>query len=281
MQLAPQTCYHPTFAGIFAEQERYMRTVLFTILISLILSPAFAQITISGTVKDRQQHPLPGASISIEHTYYGATAGENGAFSFTAPLSGPAKIVISITGYYPYEQMIAPDKSPVEIQAVLRERISELKAVTITAGSFEASDKKRTSILKSVDIVTTAGQQADIVAALKTLPGAQQVGETEGLFVRGGSGSETRVFIDGLMVNNPFFSNVPDIAQRGRFSPLLFKGTNFSSGGYSAQYGQGLSSALQLESQDLPSRTESNWIISSAQLSVTGQKLYKIGRAHV
>ncbi|MCK7559162.1 Plug domain-containing protein [Chitinophaga sedimenti] len=124
------------------------------------------------------------------------------------------------------------------INISLKEVVSELKMVTISAGSFEASDDKKNTILKSLDIVTTGGANADIVAALKTLPGAQQVGEKEGLFVRGGTGYETQTFIDGMMVRNPFYSGMPNFAARGRFSPFLFKGTSFSSGGYSAQYGR-------------------------------------------
>jgi hypothetical protein len=70
------------------------------------------------------------------------------------------------------------------------------------------------------------------------------------LFVRGGSASETNTLIDGMMVQNPYYSSIPDIAQRGRFAPGMFKGTSFSTGGYSAQYGQALSSVLLLETQD-------------------------------
>jgi vitamin B12 transporter len=240
------------------------------LLVSLQLS---AQINISGFVKNQKQEPLAGASISLENSYSGTTSAADGSFSFLATDTGKTKILITITGYKSFEEEITVSTAPLVFNVILKESVTELQAVIITAGSFEASDKKRGTVLKSIDIVTTAGQQADIVAALKTLPGAQQVGETEGLFVRGGTGAETKVFIDGMMVSNPFYSSVPDIAQRGRFSPLLFKGTNFSSGGYSAQYGQGLSSALVLESLDLPVRSESNWIISSAQMSVTGQKL--------
>src|SRR5439155_10627441 len=92
--------------------------------------------------------------------------------------------------------------------------------------------------------------------------GAQQIGEQEGLFVRGGTSAETKQFIDGTLVNNPYYTSIPDIATRGRFSPFLFKGTVFSTGGYSALYGQALSSALILESIDLPE-------LSSASLSVS------------
>jgi vitamin B12 transporter len=158
----------------------------------------------------------------------------------------------------------------------LREEISELKAVTVTAGSFEAGDKKRAAtVLSSLDVVTTGGANADISAVVKTLPGAQQVGEQEGLFVRGGAGYETKQFIDGTLVNNPYFSSVPDLAQRGRFSPFLFKGTVFSTGGYSALYGQALSSALILESIDIPERSEAQLSVSPIFLGAALQKIAK------
>jgi hypothetical protein len=253
----------------------YQKLLLMMVLGCGLYSLKAQQVNISGTVRDHKKEPLAGASITIKDSYYGTTSTADGSFAFTITDTGSQVIVVTMMGYLPFEQELFIGKDNIVLDPVLKEEITELKAVTLSAGSFEAGDKKRTTVLKSIDIVTTAGQQADIVAALKTLPGAQQVGETEGLFVRGGTGAETKVFIDGMMVANPFYSNVPDISQRGRFSPLLFKGTIFSSGGYSAQYGQGLSSALVLESLDLPTRSESNWIISSAQLSVTGQRLNK------
>ncbi len=94
------------------------------------------------------------------------------------------------------------------------------------------------------------------------MPGAQQIGEQEGLFVRGGAGTEAKTLIDGMIVNNPFYASTPDIAQRGRFSPFLFKVTIFSTGGYSAQYGQALSSVLVLETQDMPDKSSSNYSLS-------------------
>ena len=222
---------------------------------------------------------MAGASVSIDGTYYGATSGHDGYYSFSVADTGRFTLVITLLGYKRIEKPVVLGSKPVIVSAALQEETTELTAVTISAGVFEASDKKRNTVLKPLDIVTTAGQQADLVAALKTLPGAQQVGEQEGLFVRGGTGAETKIFIDGLMVPNPFFSGVPDIAQRGRFSPLLFKGTHFSSGGYSAQYGQGLSAVLTLETHDLPTRSETNMIISSPQLSVIRQQLNKARNA--
>jgi len=251
------------------------RKSVLIIFLVFVVGQLHSQTIISGLVSNNSNEPLAGASISLEKSYDGTTSAADGSFSFTSADTGLHKIIVTIMGYKKFEVEILLASKPISINAVLKEAATEMEAVTISAGTFEASDKKRNTVLKPLDILTTAGQQADIVAALKTLPGAQQIGETEGLFVRGGTGNETKVFIDGMMVTNPFFSSVPDIAQRGRYSPLLFKGTNFSSGGYSSQLGQGLSSALTLETHDLPTRSETNIIASSPQLTVTRLQLNK------
>lgn len=238
-----------------------------------------AQTIISGTIRSKNKVPLDGASISLEGSYYGSTSSKGGAYSFSSPDTGSFNLVVTLIGYKKMSLPVHLAGGQLTIDLIMKEEVNEMQAVTVSAGSFEASDQRRNTVLKPLDIVTTAGQQADIVAALKTLPGAQQVGESEGLFVRGGTGAETKVFIDGMLVTNPFYSSVPDIAQRGRFSPLLFKGTHFSSGGYSAQFGQAMSSALTLQTHDLPTRTETNMIISSAQLTLTRQQLFKEQKA--
>ena len=89
---------------------------------------------------------------------------------------------------------------------------------------------------------------------METLPGVQKIGETEGLFVRGGTGEETKFFMDGNLVNNFFGNSIPGIKSMDRLNTSLFKGNVFSSGGYSAVYGQALSSVLVLESIDFPER---------------------------
>lgn len=96
----------------------------------------------------------------------------------------------------------------------------------------------------------TAGATADVAGALNTLPGTTKVGESGRLFVRGGDGSETRTFIDGMLVLDAYSPSAPNTPSRGRFLPFMFKGTSFSTGGYSAEYGQALSSALVLNSKD-------------------------------
>ncbi len=237
--------------------------------------PVMAQVTLSGRIKDQKGRPVAGASISIKDSYDGGTSDSAGHYIFTTTEKGSKILNATSIGYKPTETAIVITETPLKLDIVLREEPNELTAVVITAGSFEASDSKRTTVLNPLDIVTTASANADVTGAVKTLPGAQQVGESEGLFVRGGTAQETKVFIDGTLVNNFFFSSVPDLAQRGRFSPMIFKGTVFSSGGYSALYGQALSSALILESVDLPDQSSASIGISTVGANAGYQQLAK------
>ncbi|WP_160711240.1 TonB-dependent receptor plug domain-containing protein [Chitinophaga solisilvae] len=154
-----------------------------------------------------------------------------------------------------------------------------LKEVTVSAGSFDASDKAKGASLTPMDAVTVAGSNADITQALRSLPGAQQIGEQEGLFVRGGTSDETRQFIDGTLLKYPNYPAVPGIQQFARINPFLFKGILFSAGGYSALYGQAMSSALIMESIDLPDKSSASFSVFPSNLGAGYQHLARNGRS--
>src|SRR4030095_11248939 len=250
---------------------------LIAVMSSLVLaSQLYSQTIIKGKLRDNKGKPIPGASISIKDSYDGAVADSLGYYKFSTTEKGDQTLIATNIGYKSFEQKITVGAAPISIDIILKEELSELRAVTVISGSFAAGDTKRAAtVLNSIDVATVGGGNADITAAVKTLPGAQQIGEQEGLFVRGGTGYETKQFIDGTVVNNPYYTSVPDIATRNRFSPFLFKGTVFSAGGYSALYGQALSSALILESIDLPERSAANLAVSPIILGTGFQELAK------
>lgn len=224
---------------------------------------------ISGVVVDSKGQPVIGANIFIKGSYDGASTGTDGRYSFATETTNEQFIVVTLLGYEQQEQRVVLEGKSIRIDLTLKEKLSQLNAVTITAGAFEAGDEKRSNVLSSLDIATTAGATADIFAAINTLPGAQRVGEEGKLFVRGGDSYETKTFIDGLLVQKPYNSSVPDLPARGRFSPFMFSGITFSSGGYSAEYGQALSSALLLRTNGLATETETGISIMSVGLGAS------------
>ncbi|MGI4871078.1 MAG: TonB-dependent receptor [Janthinobacterium lividum] len=248
-----------------------MKTPVLALALALTAAAVAAQTTpaapvaaaptrLSGLVLDAAGHPLPGVNVFLKTTFDGATTDSLGRFTFRSTATGTLPLVTMLLGYELQETPLALPAAGGELvlpTCRLRESRASLGTVVITAGSFEASDDRRSAALKPLDIVTTAGALGDVAGALNTLPGTTRVGEEGKLFMRGGAASETRQYLDGLPVQNPYGGSVPATTPaRGRFSPFLFKGTVFSTGGYSAEYGQALSAVVGLNSTDLAAETQ-------------------------
>ncbi len=236
---------------------------------------SLSQTKISGLVKDTNGEPVAGANVLIKDSYDGTSTGVDGKFFFTTTEQGQKKVVATFVGYKSMDRLVELKGDAIVLVIILEEEASQLDGVTISAGSFTAGEEKRRTILKPLDIATTAGATADIAGALNTLPGTQRVGESGRLFVRGGDGNETRTFIDGMVVLDAYGPAAPNTPSRGRFLPFMFKGTSFSTGGYSAEYGQALSSALVLNSKDKAESNQTDIGILSVGADVAHTQVWK------
>ncbi|WP_298761111.1 carboxypeptidase-like regulatory domain-containing protein [uncultured Psychroserpens sp.] len=228
--------------------------IFLTILFSSVLC---AQTTISGKVTDSKNLPITGANVYLDGTYDGDTTDDKGDFSFTSEEIGSQTLIISFLSYE--TKTIIGDVSTLKsLEIKLKEDMEALDAVVISAGTFEANDNSKVSVLNSLDVVTTASALGDFVGALQTLPGTSTVAEDGRLFVRGGDANETQIFIDGIRVFTPYTPTANNTPTRGRYSPFLFDGITFSTGGYSAEYGNALSSVLLLNTIDEPDQQKTD-----------------------
>jgi hypothetical protein len=248
-------------------KSRVMIKLLLILVFLLVSFSGFSQATISGKVVDEKNRVIPRANIFLEGTYDGDTSDENGVFSFTTTETGTQTIAVSFLSFETTKKAIQVNDFQNQT-IVLKESVNTLDAVSITAGNFELGEKARVSVLKPLDIVTTAGSAGDIVAALQTLPGTQNVGESGRLFVRGGEADETQTYVDGIRVAQPYGATTANLPTRGRFSPFLFSGISFSTGGYSAEYGDALSSVLLLNTQDEPDQNKTEIALMTVGLGL-------------
>lgn len=245
----------------------------FTVLV-LTFFAATAQNVISGKITDSKGNPLMAANIYLDGTYDGATSDEDGSFSFETAETGNQVLVISFISFEEVRQPIVVEDYE-EQNFKMRESVNTLDAVVLSAGTFEAGDNAKVNVLKPLDIVTTAGAMGDIVGALQTLPGTNTVGESGRLFVRGGEADETQTFVDGIRVAQPYGVTANNIPTRGRFSAFLFKGMTFSTGGYSAEYGEALSSVLLLKTIDEPTQNQTEISLMTVGLGLGHTKLWE------
>ena len=244
-----------------------MKTFLI-IFFNLLVITVQSQVQISGTAITVRGTPVIGANIFIQGSYDGATTDSTGKFNFLTDQAGQQLLIASFIGFETQAVELEITGSISNIYILFEEQSSELEEVVINAGSFEASDEKKSVILKPMDVALTAGATGDIFGAFGTLPGSHRVGEEGRLFVRGGESYETKSFMDGMLISTPYFSKMPDLPTRGRFSPLLFNGAVFSTGGYSAEFGQALSSIVALNTTAL--ETENSASISLLSVGAQG-----------
>lgn len=246
----------------------------YTILLLLLLSVnSFAQTTITGIINDYNGNPVMGVNVYLEGTYDGATSDLEGKFSFSTQESGNAVLIASSVEYDEYRLEVSVNDM-VGLKVRLRESMNELNTVILSAGSFSAGDSSKASVLKPLDVVTTASAVGDFIGALQTLPGTSANPDDGRLFVRGGNASETQIFIDGNRVFRPFLPTTGNIPTRGRFSPFLFDGITFSTGGYSAEYGDALSSVLLLNTTDFPDEEKTDLGIMSVGANVGNTQIW-------
>ena len=231
-----------------------MKVIIFTMFFLLMLtqiSNAQSKVKIKGKVTDGT-NPVSFASVFIQNSTDGAMADENGAFSFTTRKKGTVTLIASLVGYDKYSEQLTIDKqTEIECTILLKESSVKLGGVVVTASAY-GTVKEKGVVLDSRDVYTTPGGAADLFQSLKTLPGVTPVSESAQLYVRGGDPIETITMIDQASMYHPYTF---ESAYGGLFSSLntaTIKGIYFSSGGFSAKYGNALSGVLDVETLDNP-----------------------------
>lgn len=245
-----------------------------TLLIFLLMAVCklTAQTIVSGTISDGKE-PLAGANVFILGTIDGCLTDSVGRFSFSTSKTGEVTLKASFIGFE--DHMLTADVNQLsDISIKMRERATTLDEVVVTASTFSFGKNENFKTMDALDVVMTGNSCGDIVAALQTLPGTQMVGENGKLYVRGGESEECQTFVNGMHVLVPYSTNTENSAVRGRFSPFLFKGINFSLGGYSGEYGQALSSVLPMETTDAATSDKFGVSASLLDWNVGGTKAF-------
>jgi vitamin B12 transporter len=256
------------------------KITIFFFICLVCQTAANGQTTISGVVTNNNHEPLAGASLRVKESNQGVYADSVGRFQLIITGKGKRKLEVSSTGYSSRGVDIVLNDSVVGLSIELALEANTFgEVIVISVGSFEASDKAKGAALTPIDAVTVAGNGGDIANALRTLPGAQQIGEQDGLFVRGGTNTEAKQFVDGALLPSPNYASVPGLPQPARLNPFLFKGILFSSGGYSALYGEAMSSALILETVDMPDKSSAALHIFPQSVGAGFQELAADGKS--
>jgi outer membrane receptor for ferrienterochelin and colicin len=230
----------------------------FIVFISIIIVNftclSFAQVTgsVSGTVTEKiTKSFIPDVKIKILGTNFVTASKEDGTFNFENIPVGMYQIEFTSVAYQTYIEsnvMITTGKEALLIVEMDEVTVDE---VIVETSRFQKPNDVTTSYksLTFEEIRRFPGGLEDIGRVLQSLPGVSLTSDGRNdLYVRGGSPSENLFLVDGFQVYNINHFGTQG-ATGGPVSILnldLVRKVEFLTGGFSAKYGDKLSSVVDI-----------------------------------
>ena len=185
-----------------------MRHICASMLMLLLSSIGYSQITITGTVTNSNQETLPFVNITSENNT-GSISNENGLYSIEV-LSQSSKLRFSYIGYKTLTITVGNKKN---INVILEEDTAALDEVVITALGLERDNRElgyvvqaiKTQQLTEVKTVNFLDNLQGKLAGVTITQGATGVGSSSKITIRGEasfSNNNPLFVVDGVPINN-------------------------------------------------------------------------------
>lgn len=211
--------------------------------------------TITGLVTDKEtQNPIPDASVLILSTGTNTFSGKEGKFEFKEIPLGTYEIKVSCLGYEAFVQtdvvVLSSRPTNVSIELLLSSIITQ--QIDVEAKYFQKATDVSTSSynLDFEEVRRAPGAVEDISRMLQILPGVSPANDQRNdLIVRGGSPSENLTMIDGIEIPNVnhYPTQGSSSGPIGMINVKFINNVDFSTGGFSARYGDRLSSVMDIK----------------------------------
>lgn len=210
--------------------------------------------TIKGTVVDEEtQAPLAWVTVSLAGTDQGAISQEDGTFEIKAVAVGGHVVRFSHLGYETISKTDVIVRSDRVSFLDVGMRVSPIKVegIVTKAGYFTDTEEQSGSAISfsSEEVRRSPGTAGDVSRIVSGLPSIAKVNDQlNSLIVRGGTPTENGFYLDNIEIPN--INHYPIEGTSGGPIGLLnvdfIKDVGFSAGGFSAIYGDRLSSIMDL-----------------------------------
>ncbi|MBK5722498.1 carboxypeptidase-like regulatory domain-containing protein [Dysgonomonas sp. Marseille-P4677] len=239
----------------------------FLFLLLLISISTYAQkVKIAGVVTDSKHYPISFVSVVQANSLNGVYTNNQGFYELQAASKDSIKIIFSSVGYKKHIYILPDLSEDVILDVVLQEEDKVLNTVVIEG------QRTVTTVIERVDYLATkraSNPWRSIEALLATMGGVSSTNELSSQYsVRGGNFDENIVYVNGIEIYRPFLVRSAQQEGLSFINPNMVQTVGFSAGGYSAEYGDKMSSVLDITYKK-PKRFE-----GAASASLLGGDIY-------
>jgi len=227
-----------------------LQHILVLILCSLFLVPGFLyarNARIYGYVVDQDNIGIELVNVAVLNTDVpiGTATNKNGFYELVMDEADTVVLNFSMIGYTTVQQRIIDlhDVLNINVQLLTDEQVLteiEVRGIKHTQGTMDHIDASATRIMPDA----TGGS---IESLLITFAGVSQTNELSSQYnVRGGSFDENSVYVNGIEVHRPLLIRSGQQEGLSFVNPEMVENVSFSAGGFGAQYGDKMSSVLDI-----------------------------------
>lgn len=204
-----------------------------------------AQVSIHGKVTDGDNKPVEFATVRIAGTAIGTNTGLDGGYSLSVHEADTIRVIFSCLGYREVKRDLIDAKGDVTLNVRMFSSSRELEAVEVT------DFKKQTTQMQAInkDSYRLAGDPSggSVESLIQTMAGVSSSNEMSSQYsVRGGTYDENSVYINGIEVYRPQLVSSGQQEGLSIINPDMVGAIGFSTGGYGAEYGDRMSSVLDI-----------------------------------
>lgn len=215
------------------------------LLFVLVSTLSYAQqIRIVGKVSDSQRQPLENVSVSQLNSRNGVMTNSNGEYILSLTSADSVKVIFTLVGYLQHQYIIPRPTQDVELNVTLQEDSRELGVVTVEG------KRTVTTVIERIDYLATrraSSPWGTLESLLVTMGGVSTNNELSSQYsVRGGNFDENIVYVNGIEIYRPLLVRSAQQEGLSFINPGMVQTVGFSAGGYSAEYGDKMSSVLDI-----------------------------------
>lgn len=224
---------------------RFSKYIIHIIIFLWTVNLSAANLIVKGRVIDDANEPVVAATVKVAGTSTGTFTNTDGVYRLTIAERDTLELVYSCIGFEEVRRKLIEANGELTINVRLRQNTKELKEVEVT----EIKRQMETMQLISPESyrMSPDATGGSVEAVIATMSGVSSSNELSSQYsVRGGTYDENSVYINGIEVYRPQLISSGQQEGLSIINPDLVGSVGFSTGGFSAEYADKMSSALDI-----------------------------------